>query len=106
MVFNNLVSNAVKYNKDGGRVEVLCERVDDLVVITVSDTGIGMSEEEAAQLFESFVRIKNDKTFGILGSGLGLAVVKKVASLYNGAATVSSKPDEGSTFRVTLRDAE
>ena len=106
MVFNNLVSNAVKYNKDNGRVEVICGREDDMVVITVSDTGIGMTEEEAAQLFESFVRIKNDKTFGILGSGLGLAVVKKVASLYNGDAAVSSKPDEGSTFRVTLRDTE
>lgn len=106
MVFNNLVSNAVKYNRDGGQVEVLCERRGDTVFIAVSDTGIGMTEEEAGRLFESFVRIKNDKTFGILGSGLGLAIVKKVATLYGGDVTVTSIPDEGSTFKVALGDAQ
>jgi signal transduction histidine kinase len=102
MVFNNLISNAVKYNKEGGRVDVRCAGQDDTVVIEVADTGIGMSEEEAAQLFESFVRIKNEKTFGILGSGLGLAIVKKVASLYDGGVSLSSVPDQGSTFTVRL----
>lgn len=106
IIFNNLISNAVKYNKDGGRVTVRCEREGDMVVISVSDTGIGLTEEEAAQLFESFVRIKNEKTFGILGSGLGLAIVKKVALLYNGDVSVSSEPDEGSTFTVRLKDAK
>lgn len=104
MVFNNLVSNAVKYNRDGGRVNVRCARDGDIVTIAVSDTGIGMTEEEAGQLFESFVRIKNEKTFGIMGSGLGLAVVKKVAMLYDGDVEVHSVPDEGSTFTVRLRD--
>ena len=106
MVFNNLISNAVKYNRDNGRVEVCCERHDDRITIVVSDTGIGMTEEEAGQLFESFIRIKNEKTFGILGSGLGLAVVKKVALLYHGDATVTSVPDEGSTFTVVLHDTK
>ncbi len=104
MVFNNLISNAVKYNRDNGRVEVRCEHDEDGITIAVSDTGIGMTEEETTQLFESFVRIKNEKTFGILGSGLGLAVVKKVAMLYNGDASVTSIPDKGSTFTVRLRD--
>ncbi len=106
MVFNNLVSNAVKYNKDGGSVDVCCERDGDYVVIAVSDTGIGMTDEEMAQLFESFSRVKNDKTFGILGSGLGLAIVKKVAAIYNGDVAATSAPDEGSAFTVRLRDAE
>ena len=106
MVFNNLVSNAVKYNKDGGSVDVCCERDGDYVVIVVSDTGIGMTDEEMAQLFESFSRVKNDKTFGILGSGLGLAIVKKVAAIYNGDVAATSAPDEGSAFTVRLRDAE
>ena len=83
-----------------------CERHDDRITIVVSDTGIGMTEEEAGQLFESFIRIKNEKTFGILGSGLGLAVVKKVALLYHGDATVTSVPDEGSTFTVVLHDTK
>lgn len=105
MVMNNLVSNAVKYNKDGGEVSVELSRRDGAVTISVSDTGIGMSGEERAQLFEPFVRIKNDKTIGILGSGLGLAILKKVALMYNGDVTVTSEPDAGSTFTVTLCDS-
>lgn len=102
MVFNNLISNAVKYNKEGGRITVRCTGREDEIVIEVADTGIGMTEEEAAQLFESFVRIKNEKTFGILGSGLGLAIVKKVALLYDGSVSLESVPDQGSTFTVRL----
>lgn len=105
MVLNNLVSNAVKYNRDGGQVTISCAREGDAVSIVVADTGIGMTEEEVAQLFNSFVRIKNEKTFGILGSGLGLAIVKKVATLYHGNVQVVSEPDVGSTFHVTLLDA-
>lgn len=106
MVFNNLISNAVKYNREGGRVDVVCRREGSEVVISVSDTGIGMTEEEMKHLFESFSRVKNDKTFGILGSGLGLAIVKKVASIYNGDASVTSVADEGSTFTVRLQDVQ
>ena len=106
MIFNNLISNAVKYNREGGRVDVRCESDGDGVQLTVSDTGIGMTEEEASRLFESFVRIKNEKTFGILGSGLGLAIVKKVAMLYDGDIAVASRPDEGTTFTVRLCDAK
>jgi len=72
--------------------------------IMVADTGIGMSEAEAARLFGEFVRIKNEKTRNILGSGLGLAIVKKIAQLYNGDVAVKSKVGEGSTFTVTLRE--
>ena len=68
----------------------------------VSDTGIGMSEVEVARLFKEFVRIKNDKTRNILGSGLGLSTVKKIAQLYGGDARVTSVPDKGSTFEVEL----
>ena len=103
MVFNNLVSNAVKYNRDGGRVEIAVEPGDGQVQIRVADTGIGMSEEEAEKLFGEFVRIKNEKTRNIHGSGLGLSIVKKIADLYDGEVSVSSRPDEGSTFIVDLR---
>ncbi len=104
IVLNNLVSNAVKYNRDGGAVDVtLTDRDDDKVVISVSDTGIGMTDEEAESLFNDFVRIRNEKTRNILGSGLGLSIVKKIADLYGGRATVRSKVDQGSTFTVELR---
>ncbi len=104
IILNNFVSNAVKYNRDGGRVDVRLSREDDGLLIAVSDTGIGMSEEECQKLFGDFVRIKNAKTSGILGSGLGLSIVKKLAGLYGGVPCVSSTPDEGSTFSVTLQD--
>ncbi len=105
IVFNNLVSNAVKYNRDGGSVTVSLERKDDTVRIQVTDTGIGLTPEESAKLFNEFVRIKNEDTFKILGSGLGLSTVRKLANLYGGEASVKSEKGVGSTFTVTLRDA-
>jgi two-component system sensor histidine kinase/response regulator len=105
IVLNNLVSNAVKYNRDGGKVTVSLERKDDTVRIQVSDTGIGLSPEESAKLFSEFVRIKNEDTFKILGSGLGLSTVRKLANLYGGEASVQSEKGVGSTFTVTLKDA-
>ena len=105
IVFNNLISNAVKYNRDGGKVTVAIRRKGDRVRIAVSDTGIGLSSEEAGKLFNEFMRIKNEYTVKILGSGLGLSTVRKIANMYDGEATVKSAPGVGSTFTVTLHDA-
>ena len=102
ILLNNFISNAVKYNRDNGRVTVNISVSGGNARIAVSDTGIGMSEEERERLFGEFVRIKNEKTKGILGSGLGLSIVKKVVSMYDGEINVESVPDEGSTFSVTL----
>jgi len=104
IVLNNLISNAVKYNREGGCVNINLVRNGPEVRIDVSDTGIGLTQEEIKRLFEPFVRIKNDKTVGILGSGLGLAIVRKIASMYNGGVSVTSEPDAGSTFTVTLSE--
>lgn len=105
IVLNNLVSNAVKYNRDGGRVDVRLRRLDDGIEIAVADTGIGLKPEEAAKLFREFTRIKNEHTVKVLGSGLGLSTVRKIATMYEGDARVESEPGVGSTFTVTLRDA-
>lgn len=102
MIFNNLVSNAVKYNRDRGRVEVAITSENGQVQIRVADTGIGLTEKEAGKLFGEFIRIKNEKTRNIHGSGLGLSIVKKIAELYRGNVSVSSRPGEGSTFCVSL----
>jgi signal transduction histidine kinase len=102
IIFNNLLTNAVKYNRDGGRVDVHVARSGESVRIAVEDTGIGMNEEEAARLFQDFVRIRNERTRGIPGSGLGLSTVKKLTELYDGSVAVSSTPGTGSTFTVTL----
>ena len=104
IVLNNLVSNAVKYNRDGGSVLVrLAEQGADALEVAVQDTGIGLAPDEVAKLFGEFVRIRNQKTRAIPGSGLGLSIVKRLAELYGGGVSVASTPDVGSTFTVVLR---
>jgi signal transduction histidine kinase len=100
IIFNNLISNAVKYNKDGGRVDVFIKNNKDQIQIQVSDSGIGMTEDEKAHLFQDFMRIKNQKTKNITGSGLGLSIMKKIVEMYHGEIEVQSAPDQGSTFNI------
>jgi signal transduction histidine kinase len=102
IMFNNLLSNAVKYNREGGQVEIRVQRKGQGAEIVVKDTGIGMNEEEVSQLFKEFVRIKNSRTRGIDGSGLGLSIVGKIAELYGGHIHVKSVPEKGSEFSVIL----
>lgn len=102
IICNNLFTNAVKYNRDGGEVEVRLDQVEGVLRLAVKDTGIGLTAEEAGRLFQDFTRIKNEKTRNIPGSGLGLSIVNKLAQLYGGCVAVKSVPGEGSTFTVTL----
>ncbi len=102
IIFNNLISNAIKYNKQGGRVDVNLKRKEKSLKIEVVDTGIGMTEEDAKSLFEDFVRIKSEQTKHITGSGLGLSIVRKLLDLYEGDIEVDSKPGEGSCFTVNI----
>ncbi len=103
IIFNNLISNAVKYNRDNGEVRCVISGLPDYVEIIVADTGIGMHEDDIPKLFQEFVRIKNEKTVKITGSGLGLSITKKVVEeFYNGTISVKSVPDEGTTFTVRL----
>ena len=102
IVLNNLISNAVKYNYKEGKVDVYLDENKDQITIMVCDTGIGMTKEETSKLFNEFVRIKNEKTKNITGSGLGLSIVKKVVDLYKGDIQIDSDPDKGSTFKVIL----
>lgn len=102
IVLSNLLSNALKYNRPGGKATVRVFENEDCVIIEAVDTGIGFSTEEAARLFEEFGRIRNEKTKDILGSGLGLSIVKRIAALYGGAVSARGIPDQGSTFTVTL----
>lgn len=106
MILNNLVSNAIKYNREGGTVQIGLRKSGTQVTVTVVDTGIGMTSEETQRLFGEFVRIRNEKTKDILGSGLGLSIVKKLASLYGGEALVESTPDVGTTFTVMLHEPQ
>lgn len=102
IVFNNLISNAVKYNKVGGKVDITIDSTEIEVILIFSDTGIGMTHDDTDILFKEFVRIKNEKTRNISGSGLGLSIVKKVIGLYHGVIKVDSTPGTGTIFTVRL----
>lgn len=102
IILSNLVSNAVKYNKDGGKVTLTIIKQKDLYLITVEDTGIGMAEDDLKLLFQDFIRIKNSKTRNITGSGLGLSIAKKIIEMYNGTIAVESTPDVGTKFTVKI----
>ncbi len=102
MILNNLVSNAIKYNRDQGSVTITIGEDAEAITLAVSDTGIGMTEDERERLFGEFVRIRNAATKDILGTGLGLSILKRLVQLYHGSVTVDSTPGEGSTFTVRL----
>jgi two-component system, sensor histidine kinase and response regulator len=102
IVLNNLASNAVKYNKQGGRVDCTIRQLKDHIEIIISDTGIGISEEDQGRLFEEFVRIKNEHTKTIQGSGLGLSIIKKILDFYNADIKLKSELNKGTTVTVTF----
>ena len=102
IIFNNLISNAVKYNRDGGKVYIHIASIKGFYQITVEDTGIGISKDDQALLFQDFVRIRNEKTKDTTGSGLGLSIAKKMVELYKGTIELESTPDVGSKFIVKL----
>jgi two-component system, sensor histidine kinase and response regulator len=100
IIMNNLISNAIKYNRDDGSVYCTIKSVKEGIIVFVEDTGIGMNDEELSRLFQEFTRIKNQKTKNITGSGLGLSIVKRYVESYNGTVEVTSIPDKGSTFTI------
>jgi two-component system, OmpR family, phosphate regulon sensor histidine kinase PhoR len=101
-VMTNLISNAIKYNRKEGTITVHLSMAGSLLRLEVKDTGIGMSPEEKQRLGQEFFRAKNPQTRTITGTGLGVALVKKIIDSYNGVLEVDSVPDQGSTFRVLL----
>jgi signal transduction histidine kinase len=106
IISNNLISNAVKYNREGGKVTVKLHNRPDEVVFSVRDTGIGIAEKDMEKLFKEFSRIKTEETVNISGSGIGLSTVKKIISLYEGNTDVKSKQGEGTVFSVVLKKKE
>ncbi len=101
-VLSNLITNAIKYSPDGGRVKVSASAWPDYLCIRVQDTGIGISPEDQILIFKQFYRVKNEKTRYINGTGLGLAIVKTILESHQGRIKVESQPGEGSTFIVFL----
>ncbi len=98
----NIVSNAVKYTPDGGKLEVTTFLSGGLANLTVKDSGIGISEKDLPHIFDRFYRVKGKATRHITGSGLGLSLVKEVVEAHKGYIDVKSVPDEGTTFILSF----
>jgi signal transduction histidine kinase len=98
----NLLSNAVKFTPDGGRVDVSAKLDTDKVEIAVKDTGVGIAPADQASLFEEFKQFGNDRSRKAEGTGLGLALTRRLVELHGGRILVDSAVGQGSTFRVTL----
>lgn len=102
IAIDNLLSNAVKYNQDEGAVQLTISETDDAIQIRVADTGIGISQEDEARIFEKFYRSSDSKVQGIGGHGLGLALTKQIIELHHGTLSVNRDREVGVEFIVNL----
>jgi signal transduction histidine kinase len=102
-VFSNLVGNSIRHTPAGGSVTICVGREGDAVVITVTDTGEGISAEDLPHVFERFYRGEKSRNRGTGGSGLGLAIAQGIVRAHGGEITVESQPGLGTSFRVSLQ---
>ena len=103
MVYN-LCDNAIKYNKEGGSVEILLFRLESDVILSVKDTGIGIPYDEIPRIFERFYRVDKSHSNEIGGTGLGLSIVKHAALLHDAEISVTSEINQGTMISVTFRN--
>ena len=101
-VLQNLLDNAVQYTPPGGRITVRAARQDAQIVVSVSDTGIGIPHAEQERIFERFYRVDAARSREVGGTGLGLAIAKHLVEAHGGRLTVESEVGRGSTFSVFL----
>lgn len=97
----NLINNSIKYNKENGKIDIILNKdSEENVVVTISDDGIGMTEEQISHIFEKYYQVEKSKA--TKGLGLGLTIVNRILGLVNGKIDVTSTLDKGSTFTVIL----
>lgn len=101
-IFGNLITNAINYTQEGGRIRVDVDMAGINIRVKVVDNGFGMAEKHLDKIFDRFYRVKDDRTRYITGTGLGLPIVKGLVDSLGGIIEVESTPGEGSTFTVLL----
>ena len=104
-ILYNLLSNAVKYTPDHGQIRLDVRREGDRILITVKDTGCGIPSEDVPKLFQEFYRSSDPINQEVKGTGLGLALVKRIVEAHQGRIWVESEQHKGSTFHVSLPSA-
>ena len=105
-VIVNLVDNAIKYTQENGTVRVVLERRNNGVFVHVSDTGIGIMQQDLSRIFERFYRVDKARSRETGGTGLGLAIVKHIVESHGGQVTVESEFNRGSTFTLSLPEVD
>ena len=98
----NLIDNAIKYSDSSQKIDINLNRLEDDVVLSVSDQGIGIPESEQDKIFDKFYRVGSSTVHNTKGSGLGLSLVKHIMQVHQGEVQLKSKPGEGSTFSLVF----
>ena len=105
-ILDNLIDNAIKYTPERGQVQIDIKTQDEQVFLRVHDSGIGISKDHQQRIFERFYRVDKARSRELGGTGLGLSIVKHLVNAFGGTVDVTSNPDEGTAFLVTLPLAE
>ena len=100
--FTNLIDNAIKYTPEGGNVDVLVVSREDMAAVCVTDTGIGIPEEDIKHIFERFYRVEKARSRSAGGTGLGLSIVQRIIKMHSGALEIQSQEGEGTTVIFEL----
>lgn len=101
-LIDNLLDNAIKYTPEGGRISVTLQTKNGELILSVSDTGIGISEQYQQRIFERFYRVDKARSKSLGGTGLGLSIVKNIAEKHDGSISIQSQPGRGSTFTYRM----
>jgi two-component system sensor histidine kinase VicK len=102
-VFDNLISNAIKYTPDGGRVRVSAHRANGkFILVQVSDTGVGIPKHDLPQIFERFYRVDKARSRAAGGTGLGLSIARQIIEIHGGQIRIDSEEGQGTVVSFTL----
>ena len=99
-LFTNLISNAIKYNKEGGSVWISSSMARNRLELVVRDNGLGIPKDQHERLFERFFRVHKERSRELGGTGLGLSIVKHIVNLYDGTISLDSEPNKGTSFII------